>query len=116
MMKRVILAVLVMFLGFTAMAQNENAIPSKQGLESKIQVEIFPNPTVEYLNVQINGSDLEMAFHLHNIIGNEIKITPEKLGDNKYRINVESLSPGYYLLAVKDPSSKYNKTFKFLKR
>jgi len=115
-MKKVFIFIFTLFLALSASAQNSDAFPSLTSNDSKITVELYPNPAIEYLNIQIEGTDAEMSFHLHNIIGNEIRIAPEKQGDNKYRINVESLSPGYYLLMVKDPESKFTRTIKFLKR
>jgi len=115
-MKKLFVLIFSLFLAFSVNAQNNSSFPTLTSNESRITVELYPNPAVEYLNIQIEGTDAEMSFHLHNIIGNEIKVNPEKVGDNKYRISVESLSPGYYLLMVKDPESKFTKTVKFLKR
>lgn len=115
-MKKVLLVVFSLFLAFSVSAQSESAFPSLTSNESSIKVDLYPNPTVQYLNIQIEGTNADLTFHLHNIIGNEIKVKPEKQGDNLYRINVESLTPGYYLLMVKDPESKFTKTLKFLKR
>jgi hypothetical protein len=114
-MKKILMAGCVFLLAFQVKAQTEISLPGQE-LETRIQVDIYPNPTVDFLNIQVSETQAEITFHLHNIIGNEIKIKPEKVGDNKYRINVESLAPGYYLLAVKESTSKFTKTLKFLKR
>lgn len=114
-MKRVILIGTLLILAFTVKAQTEVQFQNRQ-VEQTIKVEIYPNPTTDYLNIQIAGTDKEPSFYLHNIIGNQVKIDVEKEGDNKYRIKVENLSPGYYLLAIKEPTAKFTKTLKFLKR
>ena len=86
-------------------------------LEVKNRIELYPNPATEYITVEIKESELINTFFvLHNIIGNSIKIHPEKLSENKYRIEVRDFPAGYYLLSVKDPATKFNKTYKFLKR
>lgn len=116
-MKRILLFGIVIFLAAQAKAQSEELFLNKDS-EKKIQIDIYPNPTTDYLNIQLAGTELnsEVSFHLHNIIGNEVKVEFEKMGDNKYRINVETLSPGYYLLAIKETNTKFSKTLKFLKR
>jgi len=86
-------------------------------LEVKNRIELYPNPAVEYINVEIKESDLKSTFIiLHNIIGNIIEIKPEKVSENKYRLDIKDLPAGYYLLSVKDPATKFYRTYKFLKR
>ena len=81
------------------------------------RIELYPNPAVDYINIEIKESRLvETHIVLHNIIGNEIEIMPEKITENKYRLDVKDLQPGYYLLSIKDPVSDFTKTYKFLKR
>lgn len=104
----------MLVLAFHVNAQTGVQFPQTES--DNIKVEIYPNPTTEYLNIQIKGTEAKPTFHLHNIIGNEVKVEFEPLADNKYRINVEKLAPGYYLLAIKEPKAKYSKTLKFLKR
>ncbi len=90
---------------------------SDASLEVKNRIELYPNPATEYINVEIKESDLISTYIiLHNIIGNSIVIHPEKISENKYRIDVKELPAGYYLLSVKDPATKFNRTYKFLKR
>ena len=86
-------------------------------LEVKNRIELYPNPATEYITVEIRESELINTFIvLHNILGNSIRIEPEKLSENKYRIEVKDLRNGYYLLSVKDPATNFNRTYKFLKR
>ena len=86
-------------------------------LVQKNKVEIFPNPSVDYLNVHIKNSDLSKTeLIIHSIIGNQYAIEVENVGPEEYRINVQDLPKGYYLLSIKDATSNFSKTFKFLKR
>lgn len=86
-------------------------------LEVKNRIELYPNPTTEYITVEIMESELiSTLIVIHDIIGNSIKIQPEKISENKYRIEVKEFPAGYYLLSVKDPGTKFNRTYKFLKR
>ena len=100
-----------------AFAQSDFPAFENTSFEVENRIEIYPNPAVEYLNIEIKESSLtNTQIVLHNIIGNQIEILPEKIRDNKYRIDVKDLSPGYYLLSIKDPAADFSKTYKFLKR
>jgi len=100
-----------------AFAQSDFPEFQSSSLELENRIEIYPNPAVEYVNIEIKESKLtNTRIVLHNIIGNQIEILPEKINDNKYRIDVKDLAPGYYLLSIKDPSIEFSKTYKFLKR
>ncbi len=109
-----------MIAAFAASTMAQSGLESPFGNETvkvETKVELFPNPTVDFLNIQITDSrQTKTTFTLHNIIGNELKIQPEKVGDGRYKLNVKNLAPGYYLLAIRDQATKYNKTFKFLKK
>lgn len=87
-----------------------------QELDPHNRIEIYPNPAVEYVIVEIKNSTLSNTeFELHSIIGNEIKIVPEEIGSGRYRIPVEEFATGYYFLVVKDEVARFKKAYKFLK-
>lgn len=93
----------------------ENNDLSRVNLEKAI--EFYPNPAVDFLNIDIKDDNLvQIEFEVYDIIGNVIKITPEKLNKNKYRVPVGDLHAGYYMLIVKDPYSRYRQIFKFGKQ
>ena len=79
-------------------------------------IDLYPNPVSDYLNIKIENSTLEnVEFELYNIIGASLKIDVEERGTNNYKIDIKDLYPGYYLLIVKDPIKRFNKSFKFQK-
>lgn len=95
----------------------ESALVQQPTLDPINKIEIYPNPAVEFLIIQIQKSELqEIEFEMHSLIGNTIKIQPEEIGFDTYRINVKEFSTGYYFLVVKDEVTRYKKAFKFLKR
>lgn len=80
-------------------------------------VEIFPNPAEDYLNINLKDTDLQnVSFQLYDIIGNEVKVQTQQIAKDSYRIPVEKLHMGYYVLIISDPYSRYKKAFKFSKR
>ncbi len=86
-------------------------------IEVKNQVEIYPNPSVNFLIIEIKNSELErVEFEMRSIIGNKVKIVPEEIGRDKFRINVKDFSTGYYFIIVKDEFTRFKEAYKFLKK
>ncbi len=95
--------------------ENNNLIQRPLDLEQI--VEFYPNPAIDFLNIDIKSEDLvQIEFEVYDIIGNSIKVSPEKLSRNKYRVPVSDLHSGYYMLIIRDPYSRYRRIFKFGKR
>lgn len=124
MYNKLIILTFALFLSMTAMAQevNTNVVSAETSFYNssvdlnKNRIEIYPNPAVEYVVVQINNSTLENAeFELHSLIGNEIKIDAENLGNGRYKIPVKNYATGYYFVVVKDEATRFKKAFRFLK-
>jgi len=85
-------------------------------IELKNQIDVYPNPAVKHIFIKIGNADLEkVEFELYNIIGTSLKFETEEIGQNHYKFSVEEFPPGYYLLIVKDPITRFNKAFKFHK-
>ncbi|MDX1629658.1 MAG: T9SS type A sorting domain-containing protein [Fulvivirga sp.] len=116
---RLFAVIIIICLGIPAMSQSVGELDrfGNEQIERTNKVQLFPNPSVDFLNVTIVNSDLEhVKFQVHNIIGNLIEVEIEKTDDNQYKINVEDLPAGYYLLAIKDEEKHFRETYKFLKR
>ncbi len=116
-----VLFVLTMVLtGTTIQAQTQGELDrfnTSTMTESSNVVKLFPNPTDDYLQIEIKNSTLENPrITLYTIIGNEIVLTVEKKEDNIYEIQVKDLPPGYYLVAIKDEQTYFGETYKFVKR
>ena len=118
MKKQLLLLVLLAFsLGSYAQSGQEFPAFGDEFLSQKNKIEIYPNPSVDFLNVQIENSELKnTTLIIHSIIGSKYKIIAENVGKDKYRLDVRDLPAGYYLLSIKDASTNFSKTFKFLKR
>ena len=116
--------ILVFTIGNLAIAQNsqidntKSELPKlkKESLQVAFDVELYPNPAEEFLNITIKNSDLKnVQFEMYNVIGNKLEYEMESVNGSSYKINVKDSNPGYYLLIIKDPISRYNKAFKFRK-
>ena len=85
--------------------------------ESPNVVKLFPNPSVDYIQVEIKNSTLQNPkLTLYNIIGNPIDIEIEQKEGDLFEIQVKDLAPGYYLIAIKDEQTFFGETYKFVKR
>jgi hypothetical protein len=100
-------------------AQESSSAHEKNRFSTTLQdnkIDIYPNPAVEYLIVQIANSTLtKTEFEMHSIIGNQMTIKVQDLGQGRYRIPVENFATGYYFLIVKDEEARFKRAFKFLK-
>lgn len=90
---------------------------NKESLQVETDIELYPNPAVEFLTINLKNSKLEdVQFEVYNIIGNKLSYEMDAINSNSYKINVKEFNPGYYLLIIKDPVTRYNKAFKFRKQ
>jgi len=90
---------------------------SKKSLNVKNRIELYPNPTTDYLTVTIDQFNLkQVEFKLYNIIGNNLTVEVDELSRGKYKLNVKDCNPGYYLLVIRDPVMRYSKAYKFQKK
>jgi hypothetical protein len=90
---------------------------SRSNLQSSTKIELYPNPTTDFITVTIDREKLKsVEFEMYNIIGNHMNIAIEKEDYRQFKINVREYNPGYYLLIVKDPITRYNQVVKFQKK
>ncbi|MEP0368869.1 MAG: T9SS type A sorting domain-containing protein [Cyclobacteriaceae bacterium] len=123
MRNKLIISTLALLLSVAGMAQSEegSVVVAERSLvvepfNATNKIELYPNPAVEYVVVNIQQSTLENTeFELHSIIGNEIQIFPEELGNGKFKIPLKDFASGYYFLVVKDEVSRFKQAYKFLK-
>lgn len=120
----IFLILLSMSLDLYAQKLTESPIHKKGGAEVRISIEddaghieIFPNPASEYININLSDTKLHnVSFELFDIIGNKINVEAQEMKSDVYRIPVEKLHMGYYVLIVSDSYGRYKKAFKFSKR
>ena len=94
-------------------AQDTNQI----GKIDKAKVEVFPNPTTDFITVDLSKLDLKSPkIEIRNIIGSKMDMSIEKLEGDKHRVDVKEYPPGYYLILVRDDRSKFQQTVRFSKK
>lgn len=86
-------------------------------LQSTMDIEVYPNPTTDFITITLDRSKLKsLEFEMYNIIGNHMSIAVEEQNYRQYKIDVTQCTPGYYLLVVKDPVTRFNQVVKFQKK
>ena len=85
-------------------------------IKKDYQVELYPNPAAEFLNIKSSGDNFEDAeFQIVSLIGNRVRTTVEKIDNSQYRIPVQQYAAGHYILIIKDNATLYRRAFKFQK-
>ncbi len=103
----------------TPIGEDKSELPKlkTESLHIMTEIELYPNPTVDYLNITLTNSTLkDVHFEVYNIIGNKQKFELELINADNYKIHVKEFHSGYYLLIIKDPVTRFNKAFKFRKQ
>ena len=76
---------------------------------------VYPNPATDYIIIEIKTPEYHnIRFALTSMIGNEIEITPELLGEDKFRIGLIGYPAGFYFLVIRDDLLQFKKAFRFL--
>ena len=99
--------------------ENRSELPKMktESLNIETDVDLYPNPAIDYLNITLKNSQLKkVEIEMYNVIGNKLDFEMDMVSSNSYKVNVKNLHSGYYLLIIKDPVSRYNKAYKFRKQ
>jgi hypothetical protein len=80
-------------------------------------VQVYPNPSVDYLFVKFETPIAKtVKLVVHSIIGNEIEVEKDVVDEFEVRVKVKDLNTGFYILSATDQANNAKGTFKFLKR
>lgn len=120
MHNKLIILTFALVLAGAVNAQNAETVITQPSFSQEVLqenvIDIYPNPAVRFLVVNVENSTLENTeFEILSIIGNRMTIAVQDLGQGKYRIPVENFSSGYYFLVVKDEETHFKRAYKFLK-
>ena len=84
-------------------------------LDSTNIIGIYPNPATDYIIIEIKRPEYHnIRFAMTSMIGNEIEITPELLGDYRFRLGLSNYPSGFSFLVIQDDLSQFKKAFRFL--
>ncbi|MBO6662269.1 MAG: T9SS type A sorting domain-containing protein [Roseivirga sp.] len=115
---RIAALLVFMFAAFSVSAQTQ-ALANRTSTDpnEKLKVEIFPNPTSDFLNIDLSNLNLKKPqLEIRSIIGTKMAVNVEDNGPKKYKVDVQSFPRGYYLVLVRDDRSKFQQTVRFSKK
>lgn len=76
-------------------------------------VDIFPNPVNSLLSINWNGIDMNCRIELTTSLGVKIKTYQRATNESITRLEVQDLSPGFYVLIIR--SASFQNSIKILK-
>ena len=88
----------------------------ENSVEPKVEIFIFPNPTIDYVTVNMEGFEFETgprSYQLYDLQGRLLK--QNTINQNETQIDLNDLSSSIYILQVYI-NNKILKTFKILKK
>lgn len=68
-------------------------------------VKIYPNPTVNVLNIELGNFPVNSEIEIHNQLGQ--KVIYDKINSSTHQISLESLTAGIYFYSVKSSDKMY---------
>lgn len=110
---------IISFLMFSVVvnAQSEALAKLSTNNDPKVKVEVFPNPTSDYLTIDLSKLELKKPkIEIRNIIGSKMDLDIDEAGNKRFRVDVTAYPRGYYLVLVKDDQSKFQQTVRFSKK
>lgn len=95
--------------------QPEIIVTMVENFETRVSVDVFPNPTREWLTIRSeNFTGKELQFSLHDVSGNIVKRGYIN-GETEKSLRVSDLSPGIYFLRIISGADNI-KAFKVVKQ
>ena len=92
--------------------QSYISIVSVEDHDLDIDIMIYPNPAVDYLNVVVSDIDKANNYFMYDMSGKLIR--QERINDKEFKIGFSALSTGNYMLVFTDEERKL-KTIKVQK-
>lgn len=117
-LRKFVFGLAILCIAFAASAQTKRLTTvSNDNGDEKIKVEVFPNPTSDYLTIDLSNLDLKKPrIEIRSIIGTKMRVNLQKNGLKKYKVDVQTFQRGYYLVLVMDDQSKFQQTVRFSKK
>ena len=83
--------------------------------ELDMMVNIFPNPTSDFINIEFTGNNTDMLVELFDMNGKEVSRVDVDAYQMETGINVSNMAAGGYLLRLTEENGKYVSTHQIQK-
>lgn len=89
---------------------SENLEFKSVGLEN-VNCLVFPNPTSDYITIQLENNNLPHEISIYNTLGERIIQTEMNSNDQSIQIPVNNLKNGYYFITITGGNQIVNRSF-----
>jgi len=86
--------------------ENSYSVSTTNGIDKTLKenVNIYPNPTKDKINIELNDNVLIKSVQVFNLIGEKI-MEYNYVNESQIRINLEQFSKGFYMIQVNSSNS-----------
>ena len=95
--------------------QTELTVTSIEETLSDVRMNLFPNPTSEYLNIELGNNEKDINLQLYDMSGKLIHQDVINAYDTKYVLPMQSVATGKYLVQMQSEDGKLNTTHQVVK-
>lgn len=95
---------------------SQTLVITENNIEPKAEITIFPNPTTDYVNINMTGLELGNEPQLYQLFDYQGRLLrQDTINQTETQVNLNDLSASIYILRVY-ANNKVLKTFKILKK
>ena len=95
--------------------QTELTVTSIERELVDVEMNVYPNPTSEYLNIDLGRNDKDINLQLYDMSGKLIHKDVINAYDTKYVLPMQSVASGKYLVQMQSEDGKVNTTHQVVK-
>lgn len=95
--------------------QTELTITSVEETLSDVRLNMYPNPTSEFLNIELGNNEKDINLQLFDMSGKLIHKDVINAYDTKYELPMQSVATGKYLIQMQSEDGKMNSTHQVIK-
>lgn len=96
--------------------QTQLTVTSIEENLADIRMNLYPNPTSEFLNIELGNNDKDINLQLFDMSGKLIHKDVINAHDTKYVLPMQSVATGKYLVQMQSEDGKMNTTHKIMKQ
>ena len=95
--------------------QTQLTVTSIEETLADIRVNLYPNPTSEFLNIELGNNEKDINLQLFDMSGKLVHKDVINAYDTKYVLPMQSVSTGKYLIQMQSEDGKMNTTHQVVK-
>lgn len=95
--------------------QTQLTVTSVEESLSDVRMNMYPNPTSEFLNIELGNNENDINLQLFDMSGKLVHKDVINAYDTKYVLPMQSVATGNYLVQMQSVDGKMNTTHKVMK-